>query len=797
MNKPYLFGIICCLFVQLLQAHNGNDHGQIKRWTIELNGKSSSIDGYFYLYKDGKVLIEKANQKIIVLPIESLSRKDRFNVMERYAEIQILNEKLKLKKHLRKQSKALATTLLVATDPLSVDAAFKPFKPNVGTRWDANYFYVESNGLPTTHVLMKGITGWQQQFPIPQCYTGTNAWSIPLNPTIATTPVPVNANHFTRGAIAVAVNGIAIFNPFTNTGVDALVDGQLDEYGGHCGRADDYHYHIAPLSLYDYTAATLPIAYALDGFAVYGAVEPDGTPMKTLDLNHGHLGTNGVYHYHGTKAFPYMIGNMVGKVTEDATMQIIPQAAAKSIRPAGTPLKGAVITGCVPNASKTGYTLSYTLSGQNYSVEYSWTPSGVFTFNFNAPTGTTTSKYNGTSVCTLTGSSGGTAGSVLKTMLRLPDTGQSTSYTSSFGEDNDYTINAPFFINNGNGTITDTITGLMWQRGDGGEMTIEKATTYCDTLKLAGYSDWRLPSPFEAFSILNHQRSNPSIDITQFVNTGAEYWWTNTAQSTDASKIWVTNAGGGIGNHFKTETVSAGGTKKIHARAVRTPFTPQTLNTRFVDNGNGTVTDQLSNLVWEKVPNTSALTWEQALTYAENLTLAGASDWRVPNIKEIQSLNDFSAVNPAINVAIFSTIGVKKYWSSTTLPNQTTRAWYWDTQFGITTYDLKTVPNYLICVRSNKAVSTGLRQIDPELESLRIHPNPADDAILLYFEGESSREDKNLLLSNVLGQVLQQSKILAAHKTKQINTTALENGWYFLTLQKGEAIKTFKILIQH
>jgi hypothetical protein len=216
-----------------------------------------------------------------------------------------------------------------------------------------------------------------------------------------------------------------------------------------------------------------------------------------------------------------------------------------------------------------------------------------------------------------------------------------------------------------------------------------------------------------------------------------------------------------------------------------------------VDNGNGTVTDQLSNLVWEKTPNTSAFTWEHALAYAENLTLAGTSDWRVPNIKEIQSLNDFSAVNPAVNTSIFSTIGVKKYWSSTTLPNQTTRAWYWDTQFGITTNDLKTAPNYLICVRSNKAVSTGIRQIDSELESLRIFPNPADDAILLYFEGQSSSEDKTLLLSNVLGQILQQSTIPSVHKTIQINTTALENGWYFLTLQKGEAIKTFKIRIQH
>ena len=83
--------------------------------------------------------------------------------------------------------------------------------------------------------------------------------------------------------------------------------------------------------------------------------------------------------------------------------------------------------------------------------------------------------------------------SISKTMLRLPDTGETTSYTSTFGEDNDYTINAPFFIDNGDGTVTDTITGLMWQKSDGGEMTIENARTYCSTLTLAGYSDWRLP----------------------------------------------------------------------------------------------------------------------------------------------------------------------------------------------------------------------------------------------------------------------------------------------------------------
>ena len=61
--------------------------------------------------------------------------------------------------------------------------------------------------------------------------------------------------------------------------------------------------------------------------------------MTTLDANHGHY-LSGVYHYHGTAAAPYMIGNMVGQVTEDANLQIIPQAQAKPIRTAGTPLSG-------------------------------------------------------------------------------------------------------------------------------------------------------------------------------------------------------------------------------------------------------------------------------------------------------------------------------------------------------------------------------------------------------------------------------------------------------------------------
>jgi len=250
--------------------------------------------------------------------------------------------------------------------------------------------------------MMLGITSWQQQVPIPQCYVGTNAWSIPINPTIAATPVPVNQNHFLRGAIALAINGIPIFNPYTNTGVDAFLDGQLDQFGGHCGRADDYHYHIAPAVLYNKIPKTSPVAFALDGFAIYGDLEPDGSAQKSLDANHGHYASDGVYHYHSSTAAPYMIGNMVGTVTEDATMQIIPQAAAKGVRPALTPLKGATITHCHPYPNENGFKLTYTLNTEKDTVDYSWTPNGDYTYKFITASGATTNNYKGQALCKVT-----------------------------------------------------------------------------------------------------------------------------------------------------------------------------------------------------------------------------------------------------------------------------------------------------------------------------------------------------------------------------------------------------------
>jgi hypothetical protein len=294
-------------------------------------------------------------------------------------------------------------TVHTVTDPLFLDSAFSYFHPEVNTLWDTTYFRVESKGIPLTHEMMTGITKWQQQVPIPQCYIGNNAWSIPLNPSLAPVPVPVSPQHFIRGAIAIAVNGVPIFNPYTNTGVDAFLDGQLDNYGGHSGRADDYHYHTAPLHLYGIVPSNLPVAFALDGYAVYGTLEPNGSPMAPLDTNNGHFGSNGVYHYHGVAAAPYMIGYMVGSVTEDTTLQIIPQARAYPVRPSLTPLTGATITDHRPNSFGNGYTLEYVLAGQTDSIEYHWSQTGQYQYNFYTSGNgiPVTQNYNGFTQCSV------------------------------------------------------------------------------------------------------------------------------------------------------------------------------------------------------------------------------------------------------------------------------------------------------------------------------------------------------------------------------------------------------------
>ena len=295
----------------------------------------------------------------------------------------------------KKSAGNIITTGIPKTSTGFMDSAFSPYKPAISTSWDATYFHVASNGFPN-HNMMIGISSWQQQVPIPQYYTGSNSWSIPLQPEYAAIPLSTRTN-FMKGAVAIAVNGIPIFNALNNRGVDSYATGELDNWGGHCGRADDYHYHAAPLHL-SALSGLKPIAFALDGFAVYGNKEPDGTSMQSLDSCHGHVVSNFVYHYHGTTTYPYVVGAMKGKVTLDPSTpapenQILPQAFAAPLRPSTSPLSGATITDFVSTGTN-AYKLTYKIGTRNGYVEYFWDNANKYTYKLTDINGiTTTTVY--------------------------------------------------------------------------------------------------------------------------------------------------------------------------------------------------------------------------------------------------------------------------------------------------------------------------------------------------------------------------------------------------------------------
>lgn len=80
-------------------------------------------------------------------------------------------------------------------DPPALASFFKPFAKTIRFHWDRDFLFVESTGMPD-HPMMTGITAWQQQVPLPQAYTGNNAWKIPLHPVPAQNPMSTKEHFF-------------------------------------------------------------------------------------------------------------------------------------------------------------------------------------------------------------------------------------------------------------------------------------------------------------------------------------------------------------------------------------------------------------------------------------------------------------------------------------------------------------------------------------------------------------------------------------------------------------------------
>lgn len=374
--RQYMLIALVSLNSAWSMAHDGHvDEGKdpgARVWTLADTG--AHLHGSFVASHDGMVQIRRSDGQVVALEIAKLTAVDKKWIDLKVAAIRQLNEN----EELPLIAKFVATS--VATKPAIADS-FEPFaqKGTLKHRQDEKFFYVESNSMPD-HKMMVGITAWQQQVPIPQPYFGNNAWRIPLEPVVAKKPLSAKS-HFFRGAIALAANGIPIFNPIKNDGkTDTLIAGELDEFGGHCGRADDYHYHIAPIHLQEMVGKDKPVAYALDGYAIYGYNEPDGSPVKGLDEFNGHSTPGLGYHYHATKGYPYLNGGFHGEVKE-IDGQVDPQPRAGGVREALPPLRGAKITGFESTNDKR-FSIKVEVGRETRFVNYLLNDDGSVKFDF-------------------------------------------------------------------------------------------------------------------------------------------------------------------------------------------------------------------------------------------------------------------------------------------------------------------------------------------------------------------------------------------------------------------------------
>lgn len=229
---------------------------------------------------------------------------------------------------------------------------------------------------------------------------------------------------------------------------------------------------------------------------------------------------------------------------------------------------------------------------------------------------------------------------------------------SFYGQDAHYVKNEPVYEDNGDGTVTDMVTGLMWQQGlSDNKYTYAECVIYADTCTLAGYNDWRLPTVKELYSLIVFS-GKTGIDENSaipFINTdvfgfrfgsvfGERYIDSQYASST----LYTSTTMGGNETMFGVNFVDGRikgypTTKEFEIKLVR-GRTDYGIND-FKDNGDGTISDDATKLMWERTGSDTCMNWENALAYAQSKNdenYLGYNDWRLPDAKELQSIVDYS-----------------------------------------------------------------------------------------------------------------------------------------------------------
>ena len=308
----------------------------------------------------------------------------------------------------------------------------------------------------------------------------------------------------------------------------------------------------------------------------------------------------------------------------------------------------------------------------------------------------------------------------------LTDTGQTAFYDADGNEIDEPAVGEPFYgqdaaydsaqmsyTDNGDGTVTDNVTGLVWQQDPTEEGTTWfEAQDYCESLELAETDDWRTPSLKELFSISDFSTGWPYTDTDYFTLVGddvskdQQYWSSNhydvdTEEAAQNQAFGVNHGTGHIKAYpdgravqegdeataapppdgappegvAESDDAAEGGIEAPAAgsnpatKYVRCVSGDEYGSNDFIDNDDGTITDQATGLMWAQDDSGEGLDWESALELAATANEEdpfGYSDWRVPDIKELQSIVDYSGTYPAIDGEFFNITDADAYfWSST------------------------------------------------------------------------------------------------------------------------------------
>ena len=258
-----------------------------------------------------------------------------------------------------------------------------------------------------------------------------------------------------------------------------------------------------------------------------------------------------------------------------------------------------------------------------------------------------------------------------------------------YGQDAHYQKNVASYTDNGDGTVTDNITGLMWQANMGDKISWDESKTKAANLTLGGHDDWRVPTMKELYSLalftgVCQGSDNPGyfLDSSLFDQPLGDPRPID-AQTLSSTEYVSTTMNGNetvFGFNFLDGRIKGypGKNKDFYYRMVR--GNPDYGKNDFVDNGDGTITDNATCLMWQQADDATARDWEESLEYAENFELAGHDDWRLPSIKELHSIIDYTrspatSSSPAID-PLFSCTEIEDaegnpgqypyYWSGTT-----------------------------------------------------------------------------------------------------------------------------------